>query len=271
MNKTNPPDRDLEKLLGQTLRDDLPPDLEARMSRQFLNLQRHLEQPENLIKHDPWLWIHGAFRKGILSFISATLLILGGVLHVGGYHSVLAHSLERLKMVVAVSAGLHRATSMDCTVLQHGTGGETFRYRIRWSVTGGTRVDMDSGSGTWTLWVSGTDLPSERRWQPVLEFLTPAILAQHVEQRYGLMKAERPDPARADEWLLVGLENRQAVEIAVDERTFLPKTLTKCGLDSGLAASERGCLMEVQFQWNQPIPRELLIPGTPAKEQLIKQ
>jgi len=271
MNRANPPDRDLEKLLGQTLRDDLPPDVEARMSRKFLNLKRNLEQPENLVEPDPWLWVHGTFRKGILSFISAILLILGGMLHVGGYQSVLAHSLERLKMVVALSAGLHRATSMDCTVLQHDTGGDFSRYRIRWSVTGGTRVDMDSGGGTRTLWVSGTELPSERRWQPVLEFLTPPILAQHVEQRYGLMKAEHPDHARADEWLLVGLENRLAVEIAVDARTFLPKTLTKCAQDSGLAPSERGCLMEVQFQWNQPISRELLIPGTPAKEQRINQ
>jgi hypothetical protein len=278
MNKMNTPEHDLDNFLKQTLKDDLSPEAEARMSRQFLNLKRTLDQPEGLAERGHWLMSRVLFRKEILAFVSAVMLILGAVMHLTGDQSVLAYSLERLKMVGAVSMSLHRATSMDCTALISGVGGEYSRYRVRWCATGLTRVDVDSAGGTQTLRMSNkavsiadylggaahapaiTEMPSDRIWQPALEFLTPTILAQHVEEQYALMQAEGRDGAGSEEFLLVGQENQQVVEIAVDARTYLPKTLKKYLPDSGRTREKRECLMEVRFQWNQPIPQELFVP-----------
>jgi hypothetical protein len=228
-----------------------------------------------------WLRACGAFRQEILALASALMLILGVVMQLGGVQSVLADSIERLTVMVTVSGRLSRATSMDCTVLKPGTGDENSQYRVRWNAAGVTRVDMDSTNGTGqTLWISKgtvsvadyeggalrstaiTTMPS--KWQPPMEFLTPTILAQHMQERYGLMQAERKDGAGPDEFLLVGQENQQVIEIAIDARTYLPTTLKKHLPDSVRTGKERDCLEEVRFQWNKPIPQGLLVPGSSA-------
>jgi hypothetical protein len=102
-----------------------------------------------------------------------------------------------------------------------------------------------------------------------MEFLTPTILAQHIEERYGLTQAERQDGAWPDEFLLVGQENQQVVEIAIDVRTYLPISLKKYLPDSVRTIKERDCLEEVRFQWNKPIPQELLVPGSSAVKRQV--
>ena len=98
MNGPNIPEPDLDLLLKQTLKDDLPPEAEVRMNRHFLNLKRSLENHEDLAERDNgWIWVHGVFRKEILAFAAAVMLILGAVMHLGGYQSALAHSISRLQ------------------------------------------------------------------------------------------------------------------------------------------------------------------------------
>jgi hypothetical protein len=196
------------------------------------------------------------------------MLILGGVIHLRGDQNALAHSISQIKEIVDVSTELHRAASMDCTVLIPGAGAETSSYRLRWSSAGVTRADMASTDGAErTLWISNRTMPPDPVWQPAMEFLTPTILGQHMEERYGLMQTGRMDGVRPNEFLLVGRENRQVIEIAVDERTYLPKTLKKYLPESGRTDEVRRCLVEARFQWNLPIPQELLIPASPDEKQ----
>jgi hypothetical protein len=228
-----------------------------------------------------WLRACGAFRQEILAFASSLMLILGVVMQFGGNQSALADSLERLTVMASVSGSLKRATSMDCTVLKPHTGDESSLYRIRWNTTGVTRIDLDStGSTEQMIWISNgtvsvadesgtvcsmaiTAMPS--KWQPPVEFLTPTILAQNMK-RYGLMQAERQDGAVPDEFLFVGQEDQQVIEIAIDAGTFLPKTLKK-HLPASAWSNESVYLEEVRFQWNKPVPREVLVPGPPAVQR----
>jgi hypothetical protein len=106
------------------------------------------------------------------------------------------------------------------------------------------------------------------KWQLPMEFLTPTILAQHLE-RSGLMQAERQDGAGLDEFLLVGQENQQIIEIAIDARTYLPTMIKKYSPDSVRTGKERHCLDEVRFQWNKPIPQELLVPKSSAVQRQV--
>lgn len=273
MNKTNIPKPDLDNFLGQTLRDDLPPEVEARMNRRFLDLKRSLGRPEE--KAEPRnrrLWTHGAFRKDILAFASVIMLVLGGVGHLGGDHGAWANSLERLKIVVTVSTSLHSATSMDCTVLKLGVGEPNASFRVRWGSTGVSRADMGSTeSAGQTVWISNAGISPDPKWQPVVEFLTPAVLAQHVEEHYGLMHTERRNDAGQEEFLLVGSQHGQAVEIAVDPRTYLPKTLRKYSPDSDQVGKVRTCLMEVRFLWNRPFSGELLVPASPLGKRQVNE
>ncbi len=230
-----------------------------------------------------WLRACGAYRQEILASASTLMLILGVVMQLVDGQNVLADSIGRLTVMVEVSGCLYRAISMECTVLKPGAGDENSRYRVRWTAAGVTRVDMDSTNGTeQTLWISQgslsvadhegdavrptaiTTVPS--KWQPPMEFLTPTILVQHME-RYGLMQAERQDRARPGELLLLGLEDKQVIEIAINTRTCLPTTLRKYLPNSTRTGKERDCLEEVRFQWNKPVPQELFVPGASAAKR----
>jgi hypothetical protein len=278
MNKGNISEPDLENFLKQTLKDNLPLEAEAGMKRQFLNLKRTIDRPESLPDADEWPW-HGLFRKEVLAVASAAMMILGLIVHLNSPQTALAHSIEQLKVIVSISMSLNRAVSMDCTVMKPEAGGKNTSYHVLWRINGDVRVDMASTGGAQTIWISdetisfaGSDGGSIRSmllktiapgpvWQPAMEFRTPKLLAKQIEEQYGLMQTGERSDAGPGEFLLTGREDRQAVEITVDAKTYLPKALKRYELDSGRTNGDRICLMEVQFHWNRSIPKELFVPG----------
>ena len=283
MNRRNIAGQGLDSFLKQTLKDDMPPDAEARMYRRFRALENDLTLRAARAESRRGLWGRGIFRKEIMAFASAVLLIAGGVLHLGGNQSALAHSLAGIKAVVTVSSVLLRAASMDCVIVNRDPGQAPSSYRVRWGASGVTRVDMQSVNGLErTLWIrdetgpkalyEGISMrpaatpvtPADPVWKPALEFLTPAALAEHMEARYGLVQAGHRDETGRNEVLLVGRDNQQVIEIAVDVTTYLPITLKKYRQNPGGAGAEQTCVEEILFQWNQPIPAELLTPKVPA-------
>jgi len=285
MNKSNIPDPDLDKLLKQALKDNIPPEVEARMNRQFLNLKRTLDRPESLAKADEWLWMGGPLQRKILAVASTVMLILGVVMHLSGSQSALAHSIEQLKVNVTVSVNLNRAVFMDCTVLTPEAGGENTSFHVLWRANGDARVDMVSTAGAQTIWIldetillAGSDgssirsmpfktIASDPEWQPAMDFRTPVLLAKHMEERYGLMQTGARGGAGSGEFLVIGQQDQQAVEITVDAKTYLPKVLKKYAPDSGRMNGDRICLIEIRFLWNQPISGELFVPGPLAGKQ----
>jgi hypothetical protein len=285
VNNMNIPEPDLDNLLKQALKDDLPPEAKAGMDRQFINLKRRIDQVERCAEPEGWLWMRRPLRREILAVASAVLLILGVVMQLSGSPSALAHSIEQLKVIITVSMSLNRTAIMDCTVLKPNAGGENSSYHVRWRAPGDARMDMVSSDGAQTIWISnGTisfadsdggavrSMPIKTMtpgpvWQPALEFMTPTLLAKHMEEQYGLMRTGERSGAGSSEFLIIGREDGQAVEITVDARTYLPKVLKKYASDSGRTNGDRVCLMEVRFLWNQPIPRELFVPGALAAKQ----
>jgi hypothetical protein len=200
-------------------------------------------------------------------------------MHLSGSQSALAHSIEQLKLIVTVSVNMNRAVFMDCTVLKPEAAGRSTSYRVRWRTNGDARIDMLSAGPAQTIWISdetisfaGADGVSVSSmplstiapgpvWQPALEFRTPALLAKHMEEGYGLMQAGEKGGAGSGEFLIVGREGRQTVKVTIDSKTYLPRMLKKYAPDPDRANGEGACLLEVRFQWNQPIPGALFVPG----------
>jgi hypothetical protein len=285
MNKTNIPEPDLDNFLERTLKNDLPPEAEARLNRQFLRIKSTLDRTERLPQHNERLWMHGPFRKEILAIASAAMIILGLVMQPGGSQSALAHSIEQLKVIVTISVGLNSVSSMDCVVLKPGAEDGQTSFRVRWRAIGDVRVDMDSADGAQTLWISnetvsiaGPGAGDVRSmsintmtpgpvWRPALEFMSPKILAKHMQEHYGLMLSGGRAGAGTNKFLIVGREGGQDVEVTVDAKTYLPEVLKKYSHDSDRTNRVRNCIMEARFLWNQPIPAELFSPRTPASER----
>jgi hypothetical protein len=280
MNKTNMPEPDLDNLLKRSLKDDLPPDAEARMSRQFTKFKRTLDRTEQSPEPDRHWWMSLPFQKEFLAVASAVMIIMGLGIQIRGPQNALAHSIEQLKVFVPISASLNRVSSMDCTVLKTDDKGEQTSYRIRWIADGDVRLDMDLSDNVQTLWISKETISiacpgsgpvhSMSRnsmapgpvWQPVIEFMSPVILAKQMQGHYELMQS-----GRINEFLISGQEGLQDIEIVMDAKTYLPKVLKKYSMDLNRTNGTRNCLMEVRFFWNQPIPAELFIPRTPAAER----
>jgi hypothetical protein len=295
MNKTNKEEPDLDKILKQAFKDDLPSEAEAAMNRQFLNLKRRLDRPENVaeggartrrgVVYWPHRWLQAsmAFRQEILAFASSIMLILGIVMHLSGSQSALADSIEQLKVMGTISASLNRVASMDCIVLKPEAEDGNTSYHVFWSrANGDARVDMISPGGAQTIWISGETISFSGSdggpirsmplrsispgtvWQPAMEFRNPALFTKHMTERYGLMQTGGRSAAGSGEFLIIGREGPQAVEMTVDAKTYLPKVLKKYALDSGRMNGDRVCLVEARFRWNQSIPGELLVPGQSA-------
>jgi hypothetical protein len=285
MNKQNIPEPDLDKILKQALKDDLPPEAEAGMNRQFLNFKRTLDPIERLAEPDGWLGIRGSLQRKILAVASAVMLILGVVMHLSGSQNALAHSIEQLKVITTVSMSLNRTAYMDCTVSNPGAVGEHSSYHVRWLASGDARMDRVSAGRAQTIWISNETIsfadsdggavrsmpiktmPPGSAWQPALEFMTPMLLAKHMKEQYGLMQPGDRSNTGSGEFLIVGREDQQAIEITIDSRTYLPKVLKKYALDSSRTNGDHICLMEVQFHWNQPLRDELFVPGPLAGKQ----
>lgn len=234
---------------------------------------------------DRYLKACGMFQREILAFASALMLILGVVSQVRGSQSVLADSIERFAVITAVTENLHRAKSMDCTILEQAEEHERYQYRLRWNTAGVTRMEMISSGGTeQTLWISNGTISAVddqggrgrstsitnmlSKWKAPMEFVTPAAIAQRLE-RFGLRQADRQGSEQPGELVLFGQENHQVVEIAINSRTGLPIAIKKylpapVGMGKGLAGFE-----EVWFQWNKPFPQELFIPGLSAIKKQV--
>jgi hypothetical protein len=276
MKKFTEPDQLITRDLEKYQLAPPSPDLHDRVLRAAREAMARSDDAE-LPWSGRWLTACRVFRQEILAFASALMVVLGVVLQLGMSQSALAYSIERLTIVSAVSSSLSKAISMDCTLLKKGSRSEYSKYRVRWNAAGVTRMDMDSVDSTeQTLWVhEGTisardddsgmhttaipDLPST--WNPPLEFLTPAILAQNIKERYGFMHAEHKDK---DGFLLISREHREVIEISIDAKDYLPTMIKKY-----LSDSPQEYLEEVRFQWNKPIPQGLLVPGsTEVKRQV---
>jgi len=255
------------------------------MNRQFLRFKGTLDRTERLPEPNGWIWVRGPFRKEILAAASAAMIILGLVMQLSRSPSALAHSIEQLKVIITISAGLNRASSMDCAVLKPDPEGKQTSYRVRWRATGDVRMDIVSADSVQTLWIADETIsiagPGGRNvrsmsinvmtpgplWQPALEFMSPKILAKHMEEHYGLMQSGGRSGAGTEEFVIVGREGRQDVEITVDAKTYLPKVLKKYSDDSDRTSGPRHCIIEARFLWNQPIPAELFSSQTPAAER----
>lgn len=287
MHKTKIPEPDLDTVLNRALKDDLPPEAEARMQQHFLSLRHTLDLAQNPVEEEEFPWMHGFFRRDFLAVASAIMLILGIVIHFSAPPGALAHSIEQLKVIVTVSMSLNRAASMECTVLKPGAAGEDASYRVLWRTPRDARLDRVSSDSSQTIWISNdtisfadSDGSAIRSmpisviapgsvWQPAVEFMTPELLAKQLEGRYGLMQTGEKREDGSDEFLIVGREDGQVVEISVDARTYLPKALKKYALDSIRTNGSRVCLLEVLFHWNQPIPGEYFVPGPLAAKRKI--
>ncbi len=270
MDKQN--EHNIDKLLKQVLKDDLPADAEFRMQRTMAVFRHAMTQSEDpRLARSAW-WPkrplvfaqlrNGISRREVLAFVSAIMLAAGAVIHLGGYQNLLADSISLLKISMSVTEQIRLAESMDCVVKMPRAGTQDAIYHIRWVRDGGTRVDVGSPRGpdeTW--WIDQgraiakspadmSDRPADALTalqEPVSTLLSPADLARRLDERWQLQHEETQ--RNPDTLIFIDRHDRAVIEVHFARKSFLPTTLSRTRPKAATA----------EFIWNEPIAPELMV------------
>ncbi|MFC2165248.1 hypothetical protein ACFLT2_09660 [Acidobacteriota bacterium] len=277
-------DSRMDDLLKQVLQDNLPPDVEGRMKAQFVQFKESIERADlvsdqatrgiwqRFFLPRSWDWSWWAIRREILAFSSLMMIVVGCFLHVSGHRSAMAETLSFLNTSVSVANQVQEATSMECLMQVPSEDGKHLSYTIRWHSPEMTRVDVQEGekSGT-TLVISGSEITvadhvsdSYQEYQsldqikdpvfkPVLEFLTPIVLANAMYEQWKPQYYRAEDEAQKGTFVYMNNGERTTLEMTVDMSTSLPVSIRKFSSTLSGAEYVYELAMEAKFVWNEPI------------------
>ncbi len=281
-------EHEVDSLLKEVLKDDLPSGTELRMREQLSEFRRALETSDGLhvarsagwwrcpavLAH--WLTQHRLLRKQVLVYVSAVMLATGVMIHAGGYQSALADSISLLRISMSISEQIRLATSMDCAIKVQAPGTEATSYRIRWVRDGRTRVDFEAPTvaqrivwiiqGNITEFDFATGSPVQAaNPEPLLHasietLLSPAGLARKIDESWQLQPAMKQHTP--DRLVFVDRQDRAVIEIRFDRRSNLPVRLNR---KSPQVNGTGGPAITAEFSWNQPMAADLMIPRPESK------
>jgi len=283
----------LDDLLKKVLPDDLPSETENRMRRRLVAFRKTLQESEELRgakagrgwKSHLRLWPGWAFRKEILAFSSAAMIVAGGVMHLGSRPSVLAESVSMLSTLFSVAAGVRDAGSMECTARSYAENGSSLIYSIQWQRSPEkirlevSREDaviktLDSSEEGITVadHVRHTQMKVEGLGQikdpillPVMDLLSGDILAQKLNRRWQLKGSELRGE-REESFFFIDREEGITVDLSIDLNSNLPVEMRKYLPVTGDGSSERKLALGARFFWSRPgSPQEM--PFTMAKSR----
>ena len=279
MKKQKPSEYPIDILLKQTLKDDLPTDVEMHMN---IRLSRFREKVEKQKQHRPG--IYGFFtafsdlcklkvgpqlvKSPALAFASIVLIILlTAALFIPVDHSQNSPSeaLSTLTTAIYVSQQISRINSMECTAEATTRKGEHLDYSIRWTPHR-TRVHIIRQDKTIakTLWITDRDVTiantangtvrhvkdiehiDDPQFYPIKEFISPAALKARLTGKWHPREYERQKECDQGVFAVANPGEKVNTEVTVDMCTFLPILMKK---------TEIG--VNIRFIWKPPFPHRL--------------
>jgi hypothetical protein len=299
MKKEKLTDFDIDELLQQSLKDDLPPEVEKSMKTQLIQLRKKMELQEQkptpgLIKYLNKLfrverqpWIHWMLKKGVLAAASLAMIVLGSMLHMSGSQNVLAKKISLLGTSVLVSGQVSRVESMECAVKALKDDDKSLTYSIQWVSPNLTKVQIKSSDDAVivikTLWLSEEEILikdhiegtinrekniaqiSDPHFHAVLGLLSPPDL---VERMYGQWQLKQYEKHGDCEWGIFTItlpEESTLLEISVDLCTYFPVNMEKFILDPSKENKKGKLLLNIHFKWNTAISLQEISPEIARK------
>jgi len=292
MKKENSRDFEIDDLLKQTLKDDLPPELESRMKKQLKLFREKMEQPQQQRRKETngilWRLFHGEglkwmqwmVKKQVLAPASIIMVVLGAVLHITGPSSVLAESISLLKTSVIVSDRVNHARSMECSMQVPAENDQHLKYFIQWLSPNLTRVQVKNQNQDIikTMWISEEEITiadhttsilrkvekvsqiGDPEFQHALGLLSPFDLVERMEGKWRLKQYKQHGDCEWGIFTVAIPEEKTLLEFTVDLCTFLPTNFKKFLKDPKKESGEGKILMNVNFRWNTSIPPQLMVP-----------
>jgi hypothetical protein len=171
MKNEKQPDFDLNELLKQTLKDDLPALTEVRLKQQLTRFRRRVEER----RRDEFRHSFGSrripavFARTALAAAGILLVVLGVSIRGSGRQNILVSSFTAYQKEAAVFAGISDARNLKCRVRLSGRAMPAREFLIDWMSPRETRVRILEPDGEITKTVY---LPAAKR--SVLEEIASA-------------------------------------------------------------------------------------------------
>lgn len=277
-NRKNAP-RTIDNLLKRVLEDDLPTGARSRMERVIRRFREDAggesaDEPAGRGGLRPDLfWLRPDWRLGrrILAFSSFLLIVLGGVLHLAGPRSAMADSIFRLNALISISRQVRLAETMDVSARAPGAAGSLLDYSLIWRSPGTVRIEVRSGGRLLKILTASNegvavedsalnsridfdDLGEVQDpfFQPILQFISPAALANLIETQWSPLGAGKPvDPGRAV-FLFTDSADRRMIRLSFDPLSLLPAEVGMSLASSGKEGHAEDVFLVARFSWIRP-------------------
>jgi hypothetical protein len=259
--KTNP---DLDKLLKQTLKDDLPPQTETRLKQQLTRFRRQVEErkrkeirPLPRSRRFPVV-----FTRAALAAAGVGLIVLGFAIGRMSRQNIMVASFTTYQKEAAVFAGISDARHLKCRVRVSGGAEPSREFLIEWLSPRETRVRILEPEKEMTKTVRlpaaessvleeiasasqgtggrGETLDAELR--PVEDLLSSARLTGLLDGAWQLVSSGRGDNCDWESFSVVVGGTAPRSKIVVDSCTGLPTRLEHVTVS--------GENLEAVFNWN---------------------
>jgi len=266
---------DIDGLLKQTLRDDLPAEIGAKMKRRLDEFRRQTEESAGgeirpaLTRRRPWILL----TRSSLTAAAVLFIVLGFSLTGRGRRSILSDSIAAFQKVAVISGKISDARSMEC-VVRLSQGAELRQeFRIQWLLSGQAVVRIMGPEGELTRAVR---LPPSRRsvlehlaqaetaagekgpeldaeLLPVEGLLSPSRLVGLLQGTWEPEGNERRGDCDLDSFFIFGSRLEPRSKVTVDGCTGLPTRLVR---ETG-----PGETVEAVFRWSgvEPGPVKLTL------------
>lgn len=301
MKKDNSHEFEIDDLLKETLKDDLPPESENRMKKQLALFRKKVEQPEVRHERETGGFLDRLFQGGgiqrvqwvfirsVLACVSITMVVLGGVLQISGSHNSLTENISTLGTSISVSDQLNHTRSMECSVLVPVENDDPLKYSIQWLSPNKTRVQIIKQDKTIikTIWLSEEEITiadhikntlhkgkniehmNDSHILPVKGFLSPFDLVERMGGNWLLKQYTKEGECEWGTFTVSMPEEKALLEMTVDLCTYLPVSIKKFLPDPSQEGREGKILMTIHFRWNTPIPSQLTFPKGSKESQCV--
>ncbi len=257
-------DFDLDDLLKQTLKDDLPPLTEARLKQQLALFRRRVEERSR----DESRLVLGSrripavFARAALAAASVLLIALGFTIGRLSRQNILVASFTSFQKEAAVFAGISDARYLECRVRVSRDAEPSREFLIEWLSPRETRVRILEPEGVMTKTVvipaakssvleeiastsegaraRGEVLDAQLR--PIEDLLSSARLTGLLEGSWQLESSGRRGDCDWESFSVAGVRTAPRSKIVVDMCTGLPTRL-----EHQTGAGEN---LEAVFNWN---------------------
>lgn len=273
---TDQSDQRIKSLLGNVLKDDLPPGVEHNMLDQLRQFQDRLGAERSRPR------ISAVLLKAALVAAGVLMVLIGGFLQAAGRQNIMTENISLVGMTVRVSDLVANSTSMLCSVELQQENGETRGYLVRWLSPGLLRVDVrpTHQEASHTIWKSEEEtvvvdyaegsVQEFNNMDSLIDPVIPSLIALLTPERlsevlYGEWQLRRQQKAGACEWktfAVIPPHTGDFMEMTVDLCAYLPIEIQKQVLILNEGNFFHKGKLKIKLQWNAPIQPQDMVPSS---------